>query len=222
MPSKPNHGKESRLRDKTKKKFLNTVFKGIVMLLPVIILLFVIVFVFNLVLSILRPIAEILTGGGNPGWFIYLLSLGILIGIFYFAGLFISTRIGNMYFSQFEKAFLYQIPLYSTFRETLRQFTGAKELPFQHVALVDIFKTGTLQTAFVIQKIDKEMYTVYIPTAPNPANGMVYHVSEKQLHFVDVKLEPALRTVVSMGAGSKDLFDNLKEKPESSDGTEVN
>src|SRR5699024_4442080 len=108
-------------------------------------------------------------------------------------------------------AFLYQIPLYSTFRETIRQFTGAKELPFQRVALVDIFDTGTLMTAFVIQRSSDDRCTVYVPTAPNPANGNVYHVTLEQMQFVNVKLESALRSVVSMGAGSKSLFDNIED-----------
>lgn len=195
------------------KKYLNTVFKGIVMLLPVMILLVIFVFLFRLMLSMLTPIAVILTGGGELWWFVYILSFLILLVIFYSAGLFVSSRIGNMYFNEFEKAFLYQIPLYSTFRETIQQFTGAKELPFQRVALVDVFNTGTMMTSFVIQRVAEELYTVYVPTAPNPANGNIYHVKREQLVFVDVKLEAALRSVVSMGVGSKQLFDNIQQSP---------
>jgi uncharacterized membrane protein len=70
-------------------------------------------------------------------------------------------------------------------------------------------------TGFVTEEVGNDLYTVFVPTAPNPTNGFVFHIPASRLQFVEVKTESAMRTVVGMGTGSSCLFvtedENKKE-----------
>ena len=79
-------------------------------------------------------------------------------------------------------------------------------MPFKQVVLVDPFDSGVLMTGFVAEEIENGLFTVFVPTAPNPTNGNVYHVPASRLKFLDIKAEKAISTVVGMGTGSSCLF----------------
>jgi len=98
--------------------------------------------------------------------------------------------------------------------ETVYQFAGVKDLPFSEVVLIDPFNTGTLMTGFVTDKTEMSedgIYTVFVPTAPNPTNGNIYHVKYDAIRFLDIGPQDAMRTIVGMGTGSKALI-NAKSK----------
>jgi uncharacterized membrane protein len=109
-------------------------------------------------------------------------------------------------FRIFEYKYLLQIPLYSTLQEIIAQFAGLKKMPFSQVVLVDAYNTGVLLTGFVTETVSVGMYTVFVPTAPNPMNGNIYHVPASQLRFLDIEPEKAMRSIVGMGTGSSILF----------------
>lgn len=79
-------------------------------------------------------------------------------------------------------------------------------MPFRQVVLVDAYNTGVLLTGFVTETAAEGIYTVFVPTAPNPMNGNIYHVPVSQLRFLDIEPEKAMRSIVGMGTGSSILF----------------
>jgi uncharacterized membrane protein len=79
-------------------------------------------------------------------------------------------------------------------------------MPFSQVVLVDPYGTGTMLTGFVTEQVSETMYTIFVPTAPNPTNGNIYHVPFERLKFLNVSAEEAMKTVVSVGSGSSVLF----------------
>ena len=79
-------------------------------------------------------------------------------------------------------------------------------MPFSQVVLVDAYNTGVLLTGFVTETVSGDIYTVFVPTAPNPMNGNIYHVPASQLRFLDIEPEKAMRSIVGMGTGSSELF----------------
>lgn len=192
-----------------KPKELKVFLKGLLTTLPIIILIFVLSLAFSLILGIISPISELLVPGSKePHFLVHVAAMIILTLFFYVVGLIVSSRQGRSYFIKFEEKFLSQIPLYSTLRELVKQFSGMKQMPFKQVVLVDPFDSGVLMTAFVTEMSTNDIYTVFVPTAPNPTNGNVYHVPISRMHFIDVRPEDAMRTVVGAGTGSKCLFVN--------------
>lgn len=187
--------------------------KGLVIALPLMILLFVVSLLLSLVFGFISPISNLISPGSeDPHWIFHIISIGLLLGLFYILGLTAKSKERLSYFSTFEEGYLSQLPLYRTTRELVQQFSGLKKLPFSQVVLVDPFNNGVLMTGFVTEKATDDLYTVFVPTAPNPTNGSIYHVPKSRLRMVSAPAEAAMRTVVGMGTGSTCLFKEKKVK----------
>lgn len=191
----------------TKSFFIKTLLNGLFLILPIIIILFLLSLIFKFVFNLVSPISTILDNSSeSPTLIVNLLALLILIAMIFVIGLILNNARSKRMFKVFEYRYLLQIPLYSTIQETIAQFTGLKKMPFSQVVLVDAFNTGVLLTGFVTEAVSDNMYTIFVPTAPNPMNGNIYHVPVTQLKFLDIEPEKAMRSIVGMGTGSSILF----------------
>ena len=95
--------------------------------------------------------------------------------------------------------------MYNIIKETVQQFSGQKEMPFRKVVLVDPFNTGAKMTGFITDETDG-IYTVFVPTAPNPTNGFVFHMPANQVELLNVETDKALRSIIAIGVGSQDVL----------------
>ncbi|NJL76729.1 MAG: DUF502 domain-containing protein [Saprospiraceae bacterium] len=96
---------------------------------------------------------------------------------------------------------------------TVKQVFGQKGSSFSKVVILEAMNTK--MTGFVTSESSAGIYTVFVPTAPNPTNGFVFHVERDKLIFVEhIKPEDALRTVIGLGTGSNVLFEVPKESDE--------
>lgn len=187
--------------------FIRTSLNGIIFILPTIIILFLLSLIFKFVFNIVSPISSLLDKNGEKNELIInILALLILFALIFIIGLFTRNSRGKRSFKKFENKYLLQIPLYSTVKETIAQFSGIKKMPFSQVVLVDAYNTGVMLTGFVTETAAEGIYTVFVPTAPNPMNGNIYHVPAAQLRFLDIEPEKAMRSIVGMGTGSSHLF----------------
>lgn len=193
--------------------FFTTVIGGVVVILPITIFVALVRFVFIFTTRLLAPISNLLDFPTDlKKWLLDLIAFGIVIALFFLIGLIVRTEFGKRFFSSIEKNWLSQLPLYDTVRDTVRQFTGQKKMPFSQVVLVDVFGTPTRMTGFVTEELGEGYYTVFVPTGPNPTNGFIFHVRAEQLEFVDVRPEEAMRTIIGVGTGSDILFRKKEEE----------
>lgn len=187
--------------------FIETFLNGLLLVLPTIIILFLLSLVFKFVFNLVAPISSLLDKNGVKNeLLINILALLILIVFIFTIGLIIRSARSKKSFKGFESRYLLRIPLYSTLQETIAQFAGLKKMPFSQVVLVDAYNTGVLLTGFITEKAAEGIYTVFVPTAPNPMNGNIYHVPAAQLRFLEIEPEKAMRSIVGMGTGSSVLF----------------
>ncbi|WP_194777536.1 DUF502 domain-containing protein [Pararhodonellum marinum] len=187
--------------------FVKTLLNGLLVVLPSIIILFLLSLIFKFVFNLVAPISALLDKNAEShAFFTNILALLILIVLIFIIGLILRHGRSKRMFKIFEYRYLLQIPLYSTLQETISQFSGLKKMPFSQVVLVDAYNTGVLLTGFVTETASEGIYTVFVPTAPNPMNGNIYHVPESQLRFLDIEPEKAMRSIVGMGTGSSILF----------------
>lgn len=186
--------------------FLGTTFLGgVLVLLPLAILIYLFQLILSLLLKISEPLAKLFPSIWNE-ILVQLIALAILVGICFFVGLFIRTRFGNTVFGFLESQFLAKIPFYTSIKETIQQFTGQKKMPFSEVVLVNAFGNETWMTGFVTDRLPNGYITVFVPTAPNPTNGYVFHLKEEHVKPIDVKSEEAIKSIISMGSGSKKIL----------------
>lgn len=203
------HEEKKNFEDKfwTKSFFIKTLLNGLLLILPTIIILFLLSIIFKFVFNLVAPISALLDKNAEShALFINVLALLILISLIFLIGLILRHGRSQRRFKIFEYRYLLHIPLYSTLQETIAQFSGLKKMPFSQVVLVDAFNTGVLLTGFVTETVSEGIYTVFVPTAPNPMNGNIYHVPVSRLKFLDIEPEKAMRSIVGMGTGSSILF----------------
>ncbi|MDO8967613.1 DUF502 domain-containing protein [Algoriphagus sp.] len=194
--------------------FIKTLLDGLLLVLPTIIILFLLSLIFKFVFNIVSPISALLDKNAEKhALLINLLALLILVVFIFTIGLILRSARSKKSFKIFEGRYLLRIPLYSTLQETIAQFSGLKKMPFSQVVLIDAYNTEVLLTGFITEKACDGIYTVFVPTAPNPMNGNIYHVPSTQMRFLDIEPEKAMRTIMGMGTGSSVLF-AAREKTE--------
>jgi len=193
--------------------FLTTLLGGVVVILPITLFIFIVRWMVKFASSIVSPMRRLFPFAESiPGWVMDLISLSLVIILFFFIGLVVKTRSGNHVFRRFEEDWLLQLPFYATLRDTVRQFFGAKKAPFSQVVLVDAFGSGVLMTGFVSDdNLEDSFITIFVPTGPNPTNGFVFHAKKEQLVYLDAKPEEAMRTIIGVGTGSASALFGYKE-----------
>lgn len=191
--------------------FQTTLIGGVAAILPITVLILLFRWLAGLIFRYLNPIVELLPLSSRLQEIVatLLVFIGIII-LFFLAGLLVKSRVGRFLKHVLEQKYLVRIPGYKVARDTIRQFFGNKKSFFSDVVLVDIFNTGALMTGFITDE-HTEYYTVFIPTGPNPTSGNIYHVKKDKVTRSKVAVEIGMKSIISCGAGSEEIFRNRLE-----------
>ena len=194
------------------KEFLMTsLLGGLVVILPVVILAAVFKWAFDVVIRIIQPLTNLMIARSQLQETVAaLLVIAIILTTCFLVGVFVRTRLGTLLYSTLENRLLRIAPGYSLVKETIMQLLGNKESPFSEVALIQPFGSDTMVSAFITDRHDDGSYTVFVPTAPNPTSGNIFHLKGQYVHPVNVPIEEAIRVIISCGAGSKKLLNAYK------------
>lgn len=198
-------------------KFLNTtIIGGFAAVLPLALIFLFFRWIVNLVFRYLKPIVELLPLSSKVQEIIatLLIVVSILIA-FFLAGLIVRSRIGRFLKYILEKKYLMKIPGYKVVRETVQQFFGKNRSFFSEVVLVDVFNSGTLMTGFITDT-QEEYSTVFVPTGPNPTSGNIFHVRNEKIIRTRTTVESGMKSIISCGAGSSEIFQSRKDKKRTS------
>ena len=198
--------------------FKSTVVGGLLVLLPLTIFVYALVWVFNLVHKAISPLTKIIMETSTMQVIIAdVVAIGLLVLVCFLVGMVVRTRLGRWMYALIESRLLRRTPGYSMIKETVSQFLDKdKQSPFSSVALARIFESDTLVSVFVTDRHADGSYTVFMPTGPNPTSGNIYHLGAENVFPVDVSVEDAMRSIISCGAGSATLISKLTEtRPDS-------
>jgi len=198
---------------KLKQFLITTLIGGLLVVLPIGLFYTLVKFLLTQVSKLISPIVELIHIEGLDNF--YLLSgiaLLIVIAFCFFVGLFVRTRSGEQLYLYFEQSILARLPFYNTIKETVQQLFSSRGKSFSKVVIAKVM--GTKMTGFVTHEHENGLYTVFVPTAPNPTNGYIFHLHKDQLDFLDVKPEDAMRTIIGVGTGSDILFKSSTMEPE--------
>lgn len=189
-----------------------TFFGGFLVVLPIILLIFVLNWFYEFLIENIRPITNLLIQTAKMSEVIAaVIAVVIMLLLFFLVGLLVQTRLGKFFFEIIEERLLKRIPIYRIIKETVIQLFGGEKMIFKGVALVRPFHNDTLITAFITDESSNDYVTVFIPSAPAPTGGYIYHIRKEYVTKIDYPVEQAMRTVLSLGAGSKDIISELKE-----------
>lgn len=182
---------------------------GFLVVLPMVILFIVFRWIFGFLFDLISPVTRLIMITGTIHEIVAgLLALIIILLVCFLIGIAIKTRWGHFTHHSLEDYVLRYAPGYSLIKETVMIFLGRKTPPFSKVALVRIFATPTLMTALVTDEHPDGSFTVFVPTAPNPTSGNIYHLTPENVFLVDVPVEEAIRSILGCGAGSTRMIES--------------
>jgi len=185
---------------------------GILVVVPIIIAILILVWLFNYIDNMAQPVAESLLGRTIPG-----LGFGILVLLIYLTGVVATSLIGNRLI-RYGESLLARVPLfrylYTGIRQILQSFTSPREGGFLQVVLVEFPKKGMRAIGFVTSESRVEsgenLLTVFIPTSPNPTSGYLEIVRENDIIKTNISIDDALKMVLSAGKVSlQEVTDRL-------------
>ncbi|MGD8780157.1 MAG: DUF502 domain-containing protein [Ignavibacteria bacterium] len=190
-----------------------TILGGSLIVLPIVIWILVFKWLFEFVFDKVKPITDlILKTSGMQEFAASILAIILILLTFFLIGLLIKTKLGQYSFEIIEPRILARIPLYKIIKETVLQLIGSNKTLFKHVALVSLFGNDTLTTAFVTDEHENGYYTVFIPPGPAPTAGFIFHVKKENVHIINYPVDKAMKSIISIGVGSKELLSLYKTK----------
>lgn len=129
--------------------------------------------------------------------------IGLLL-ICFLAGLISKTRPAKRILDWIEESVLGNLPGYTFMKKTGENMLGVENEKSYQVILVLIEEAR--QIGFLIERIDENHVSVYIPGAPSPWSGSLYIMTNDRIAPSDLKYQEALNLVKNMGAGSGKLL----------------
>ncbi|UTA46596.1 DUF502 domain-containing protein [Simiduia sp. 21SJ11W-1] len=197
-----------------------TLLGGLAVVLPLCILLLVAHWFYTLLSDFLAPIsADLAPRLGAYGWLADVLVIAGLLLCFCVIGLLVKTSVGAWVHTQLERVLKRIAPGYKTISDVVGQFLGGgstSSLLAGEVALARIYGPAVPITVTVIvtAKHANGDFTVFMPTAPIPTSGVVYHLPASCIELLPaVSVEAAMRTIISCGAGSQVLMPQANTTP---------
>lgn len=187
---------------------------GLAAILPAWLLFIIFSWILRMIENYLEPLVrqfEVETIAGNI--LIHVILVSAIILIFFFIGLFVQTGFGNRVRNHLERKYLLKLPGYKTASEVVKQFFSGNRSFFSEVVLVDIYNSGALMTGFITDPQEKEAFvTVFVPTGPNPTSGNIFHLPRERVFKSNTPVDVAIKTIISCGAGSNEVFNNAEIK----------
>jgi uncharacterized membrane protein len=178
---------------------------GIVVLVPIVVTVAVLRFLFGATSSVLLPLIDPAVDQWAPSARAAL-SLGVLLVAVYVLGEIAANIVGRRVLGLAESVVL-RVPLvkvvYSASKQVAAAFQGRKARAFKSVVLVEFPAPGMQAVAFVTGDYTdaegNQHATVFVPTTPNPTTGFLQIVPVDRLVRTPYTVEDGIKMVMSLG-----------------------
>ncbi|MFB9078439.1 DUF502 domain-containing protein [Flavobacterium procerum] len=180
---------------------------GILFLAPLVVLLVIIQKGYGIIQKVTLPLVNNLPRVHVLGIALQeLIGIVIIILICFIAGLLARTAKAKNLIQKLENGILSFVPGYSFMKSMNENIMGIESKEDLKVILVPT--DAGLQFAFLIEQIDDNNFTVFVPDAPNPWSGSVVFVEKKDIKEIEMTQKQALACIRKLGFGSKELLKN--------------
>jgi uncharacterized membrane protein len=193
-------------------------FTGLAVVLPGVITLAVVKWLFGTVSSVTDLLLFFLpqrwthpNSSGAAAWYWSLLAILVAVVIVTVIGLLARYYIGKRMIAWADNLIL-RVPvlnkIYGTIKQLDQAFTSSKKSSFQTVALVEYPRDGIYSVGFITSEEPDEIETrtgkkcvrVFIPTTPIPTGGFLIVVPEEKVSKLDMSVADGFKYIISMGA----------------------
>lgn len=221
--------KKTSVMQKIKQIFI----AGIFACLPLVVTIYLILFLYRLVTGDVLPIVAKIAAKYHytlPSYVLQLSAFLVVITIIFFIGLITRAYIGGKIFKLIEKI-VSTIPIARTIyygtKQVIESFKTTTGTTFSKVVLVEFPRRDMWMVAFVVKNAQSFMaqptvntddaYNVFVPTAPNPTSGFVSIVPKCDVRELNVTVEDAIKFVISVGLVNINPISAEKEIGEAAD-----
>lgn len=183
---------------------------GLVVWLPVVVTFVIVRFLVDL----LDTTISLLPNAYHPDKILgmHIPGLGVVLSlvVLIVTGVVITNILGQRLF-RLGDAILARIPLvrsiYYAAKQIINAVFASNSQAFRKVMLVQYPREGVWSLAFltgspnpeIIEHTSNEMYSVYIPTTPNPTSGFLVMVAKKDAIELSMSVEEAMKYIISLG-----------------------
>ena len=192
---------------KLKDFIVNRLVAGVLVVAPIYLAALLVLKAMKSLTHLVRPLAKLL-----PEWLPadHIFSLLLVLVICLLIGITVRTRTGRATWGRMENSIFRRIPGYAIVRSFTQQLAGETQGEAWQPALAEIEEA--LVPAFIIEELEDELFTVFVPSAPTAFSGAVYILSQDRVHRVNVPITHAIKAVSRWGSGSKDLVAAMERK----------
>jgi uncharacterized membrane protein len=193
--------KKSSIGSKILKKLRGQFVMGLVLVVPLGVTAWILVWIFNGIDNILGQYIEKLWGHYYTG-----IGFGVMVVLIYLVGLIAGNFIGRRII-RFGESLLGRVPvvrpLYTGIKQILESFSSPGTTGFMQVVLVEYPRKGIKAIGFITNEMTdssgQKLINVFIPTAPNPTTGFLQIVKEEEIMRTRLSVDDAIKMVVSAG-----------------------
>jgi len=205
---------------------------GLAVLLPAVITLAVVKWVFGTVASVTdlllfflpKDLTHADAGRGPMYWYWSLAALALAFLLVSAAGLLTRYYVGKRLIAWLDAAML-GVPLlnkvYATIKQVNEAFSANKKTAFQTVVLVPFPRQGLYSLGFLTSEDHAEVQArtaekvvcVFVPTTPNPTSGFLVLVPEQEVVKLDMSVSDAIKYVISLGSVSPEYTPAAGRQP---------
>lgn len=210
------------MTQKIKKIFI----AGILALLPIVVTLYLLYFLYNVVVSKASPLVKRIAHQYNYDFSEYVFQIGtflIILLIIFIIGIFTRMYLGKLFIKMLDNVMTH-IPvarfIYNATKQVIDSFGNTSGSSFSKVVLVEFPRRDMWMIAFLVRdalpimqdiSTKEESANVFVPTAPNPTSGFVVVVPKKDIRELDITVEEGIKFVLSVGIINLDKHSNIKD-----------
>jgi uncharacterized membrane protein len=196
-------------------------FAGLAVVLPVVISLAIVVWLFGTVSSITDTLLWLFflprewthqnAGLGPVHWYWSVVALLVAVLIISIIGRFARHYIGKKLI-QLVDLIMLRVPLlnkiYGTIKQVNEAFSSNKRSSFKQVVLVEFPRPGQYSVGFVTGEQNQEVQaktrehviSVFIPTTPNPTTGFLILLPEQNVTLLEMSVAEGIKFIISLGS----------------------
>ena len=196
-----------------KKKKLKNLTRGFVTLLPVVLFILILRWIFSLIISSVSWIGTLISDAISyevPVYFINIISFVLLVLLVWIIGVIMNEKHLGRKLKQWFTPFVSRVPLLSTLFKITNQVTHTLQNTnsFRETVLLKFptnytysvgFITGEDVSVFEGASNETHLVSVFVPTTPNPTNGYLILVDPANLIRTDCPVSTAISFIISMG-----------------------
>ncbi len=210
------------ITQKIKKIFI----AGVLALLPIVVTVYLLYFLYNLVVSKASPIVKKIAHQYNYDFSEYIFQIGtfiLILLIIFIIGIFTRMYLGKLFIKMLDNIMTH-IPIarsiYNATKQVIDSFGNTSGSSFSKVVLIEFPRRDMWMIAFLVRdslsvmqeaSTKEESVNVFIPTAPNPTSGFIAIVPKKDIREIDITVEEGIKFVLSIGIINIDKHADIKE-----------